>query len=236
MRYLTLITLLITGLAIADTPSSFRAAKKIAAKIYFDHKTTFYCGCDFVWKGKKGAGRPDLKNCDYHVRKQLKRASRTEWEHVVPAWAFGHQLKCWQEGKRKKCSKSSPLFKTMESDLHNLVPAIGEVNGDRSNFQFSDWNGRPTKYGQCPIVIDFKKRQVQPPKQSRGAIARTYLYMEDRYPFKLSKSQKRLMKGWNKMHPVSEWECVRNQRIEKLQGWGNSFVSSLCNSSNRKLN
>jgi deoxyribonuclease-1 len=162
------------------------------------------------------------------VRKQLKRASRTEWEHVVPAWTFGHQLQCWQEGKRKNCSKNSPQFKLMESDLHNLVPAIGEVNGDRSNYKFNDWNGTPTKYGQCPIVIDFKKRQVQPPKQSRGAISRTYLYMADRYSFKLSKSQKRLMEGWNKTHPVSEWECIRNERIEKVQGWGNSFVDEQC--------
>jgi deoxyribonuclease-1 len=213
----------------AETPSSFRVAKKIASQIYIDHKATFYCGCDFEWKGKKGAGKPDLKSCGYGVRKQLKRASRTEWEHVVPAWAFGHQLQCWQEGKRKNCSKNSPQFKAMESDLHNLVPAIGEVNGDRSNYKFSDWNGTPTKYGQCPIVIDFKKRQVQPPKQSRGAISRTYLYMADRYPFNLSKSQKRLMEGWNKTYPVSKWECVRNQRIEKVQGWGNPFVQSRCN-------
>lgn len=228
MRLIELICLLATGVASADTPSSFRAAKKEAVKIYHDHKTTFYCGCDIEWKGNKGAGKPDLASCGYQVRKQHKRASRTEWEHVMPAWAFGHQLQCWKEGKRKNCKKNSPRFKTMSSDLHNLVPAIGEVNGDRSNFRFTDWNGKPYQYGQCPMIVDFKARQVQPSGHSRGAIARTYLYMSDQYGIKLSKAQKRLMTGWNKAYSVSNWECRRDERIKAIQGWGNPYVARVC--------
>lgn len=225
---LSLLALLLANNANTETPSSFRAAKKIAVQIYHDHKTSFYCGCDITWKGNKGSGTPDLASCGYQVRKQQKRASRTEWEHVVPAWTFGHQLQCWQTGKRKNCSRNSEQFKTMESDLHNLVPAIGEVNGDRSNFRFSDWNGKPQQYGSCPMIVDFKQRSVQPPEQSRGAIARTYLYMSDRYKIDLSKSQQKLMQAWNKEHPVSEWECERDRRIEKVQGWNNNFVREQC--------
>lgn len=60
MRYWILIAALIaTSLASADTPTSFRTAKKEAVKIYHDHKTTFYYGCDIEWKGKKGADKPD---------------------------------------------------------------------------------------------------------------------------------------------------------------------------------
>ena len=57
MRLIALICLLAMGVASADTPSSFRASKKEAVKIYHDNKTTFYCGCDIEWKGKKGASR-----------------------------------------------------------------------------------------------------------------------------------------------------------------------------------
>lgn len=212
----------------AEVPSSFRSAKKQAVKIYHDQNTTFYCGCEIEWKGKKGAGKTDFNSCGYKVRKQLKRASRTEWEHVMPAWLFGHQLQCWQTGKRKNCSKNSPKFKTMESDLHNLVPAIGEVNGDRSNYRFSDWNGAPSQYGQCPMIVDFKARKVQPPKESRGAIARKYLYMSERYSIQLSKAQRRLMIAWNMTHPVNDWECERDRRIAKVQGWSNLFVAKDC--------
>jgi deoxyribonuclease-1 len=87
----------------------------------------------------------------------------------------GHQLQCWKEGKGKNGKKNSPRFKPMSPNLHNLVLAIGE--GDRSNFSFTDWNGKPHQYGQCPMIVDFKARNVQQPEHSRGVIARTYLYM-----------------------------------------------------------
>ena len=37
----------------------------------------------------------------------------------------------------------------MEADLHNLVPAIGEINGDRSNFTFEHIDGEERVYGAC---------------------------------------------------------------------------------------
>ena len=75
---------------------------------------------------------------------------------MVPAWEFGHQLQCWQDGGRKNCGKSDE-FNRMEGDMHNLFPAIGEVNGDRANFRFSDWNGKPNQYGKCQMLVDFKR-------------------------------------------------------------------------------
>ncbi|MGR5470168.1 endonuclease, partial [Vibrio astriarenae] len=121
-----------------------------------------YCGCDIKWQGKKGV--PDLASCGYQVRKQAKRASRIEWEHVVPAWQFGHQRQCWQIGGRKNCSRNDKTFRSMEADLHNLTPAIGEVNGDRSNYNFSQWNGLDgVSYGRCEMQVNFKQRKVMPP-------------------------------------------------------------------------
>ncbi|OCH36926.1 endonuclease [Aliivibrio fischeri] len=230
-----LIRLLISIIAIgsafnvlAAPPSSFSKAKKEAVKIYLDHPTSFYCGCDITWKDKK-KGIPDLQSCGYNVRKQEKRASRIEWEHIVPAWQFGHQRQCWQDGGRKNCTRKDKQFKLMEADLHNLVPAIGEVNGDRSNFRFSQWNGsKGANYGQCAFKVDFKGRVAEPPAQSRGAIARTYLYMNQEYRFNLSKSQRQLMNAWDKQYPVSEWECERDKRIAKIQGNHNQFVYKTC--------
>lgn len=225
-KLLIVIALFLSFHVYADTPSSFSKAKKIAVELYADHPVSFYCGCNIEWVGKKGL--PDHDSCGYEVRKQDKRAARIEWEHVVPAWQFGHQLQCWKDGGRKDCAKNSPVFKTMESDLHNLVPAIGEVNGDRSNYNFSEWNGEPHQYGQCEMVVDFKQRKVQPPERSRGAIARTYLYMHDRYSFSLSKSQLRLLQVWVDKYPVSEWECQRDRLIKEIQGWNNTFVAEMC--------
>jgi deoxyribonuclease-1 len=44
----------------------------------------------------------------------------------------------------------------------------------------------------------------------------------------LSRAQYNLMQAWNNRHPVSPWECERDRRIEKVQGWSNHFVSDLC--------
>ena len=116
----------------------------------------------------------------------------------------------------------------MEGDLHNLVAAVGEVNGDRSNYRFSQWNAKPKQYGQCNMVIDFKGRKAQPPENRRGDIARIYFYFKQQYNLKISKSQLKLFNAWNKIDPVDKAECLRDQRIKKSQGNNNPFVLSPC--------
>lgn len=234
MSYSRLILIGLSGLFAtlpvhAAAPTSFSQAKKEAVKLYQSHPISFYCGCDIQWKGRRG--EPELASCGYTVRKQQTRASRIEWEHVVPAWQFGHQLQCWQSGGRKNCSKNDPIFRKMEADLHNLTPAIGEVNGDRSNFNFSQWNGTDgATYGQCEMQVNFKAHKAMPPEWARGAIARTYLYMSEQYGFRLSRQQQQLMQAWDKTYPVDAWECERERRIEKIQGNHNPFVFRHCHS------
>ncbi|GLR08263.1 deoxyribonuclease I [Mixta theicola] len=205
--------------------NNFQQAKKISAEINADAPGSFYCGCKINWQGKKGV--PDLASCGYQVRKNANRANRIEWEHVVPAWQFGHQRQCWQDGGRKNCSKDKG-YRQIESDLHNLQPAIGEVNGDRGNFMYSQWNGSEQQYGQCAMKIDFKNKQAEPPARARGMIARTYFYMRDSYQLRLSRQQTQLMQVWDKQYPVTPWECERDKRIAKIQGNHNPYVERAC--------
>jgi len=209
-------------------PSSFGQAKKEGYNIYKYHPYTFYCGCDIKWNGVKGAGTPDLDSCGYQVRKEEKRANRIEWEHIVPAWNFGHQMQCWQEGGRSNCRQDFK-FKKMESDLHNLVPAIGELNGNRSNYKFSQWNeDRGATYGQCSMRVDFKTKTAMPPVETRGKIARAYLYMSKEHGVKLSPQERKIMEAWDKQNPVTKWECERDYRISKIQGNSNYYVARQC--------
>ena len=76
--------------------------------------------------------------------------------------------------------------------MHNLQPAVGEVNGDRGNFMYSQWNGGEGQYGQCGMKVDFKEKVAEPPARARGSIARTYFYMRDRYNLNLSRQQTQL--------------------------------------------
>ncbi|WP_343155049.1 endonuclease [Buchnera aphidicola (Kurisakia onigurumii)] len=207
--------------------NNFNQAKKFAIKISKKFPKSFYCGCTINWNGKKGI--PDLKSCNYKIRKNRIRANRIEWDHIVPAWEFGHNKKCWKKGGRKKCSSNS-IFKKMESDLHNLQPAIGEINGDRSNFSFYEWkkNHKKNFYGSCHVLIDFKNKKIEPPNSKKGIISRTYLYMSYRYKIKIPKKQMILFKKWNSKYPVNKWECQRDNLIYKIQGNHNQYVHNKC--------
>lgn len=213
--------------ALENTELTFRKAKILAKEsVYFDraHHGDFYCGCTWDWRGASG-GVVDLSSCGYEARKQVRRALRLEWEHVVTAWSMAHQLQCWEEGKRTKCRDSSDLFNDMESNLFNLVPSVGEVNGDRSNFRFAMIPGEATQYGACDAETDFKGRKFEPRPEVRGEIARINFYIHDHYNLQMSKSQQQLFMAWDKQYPVSLWEKTRHDRIAKLMGHENPYVT-----------
>lgn len=207
-------------------PQSFSKAKDLALKkIYFDTTNDLYCDCPITWQGKKGV--VDIEACGYKPRKNLNRASRIEWEHVLPISIVGKQYQCWANGGRKNCQKVSDQFNRAEADLHNFLPVIGEVNGDRSDFMYGMLTDKPTQYGSCQTVVDFKTRKMMPKENIRGMVARITLYMYDQYGMRLSKQDKQLFDAWNKMYPVTEWEKERNQRTACVMGWGNDYVSKV---------
>lgn len=215
---LLLLLLAIQSTSAASAPRTFAEAKKAAWKLYAGNPVEFYCGCRYE------GNRVDLKSCGYQPRKNAQRASRIEWEHIVPAWVIGHQRQCWQKGGRSNCSKTDSTYRIAEADLHNLVPSIGEVNGDRSNFGFGWLPQKPTQYGSCPMIVDFKARKAMPRQEIRGMIARTYFYMVERYALRLSKQDRQLYGAWDKAYPVRAWELTRNQRVACVMGHGNRFV------------
>lgn len=213
--------------ALLAAPQDFGRAKVEARQhVYHDRNEIgdAYCGCTWQWAGRSG-GRVDLAGCGYRIRAQANRAQRIEWEHIVPASSFGRQRQCWQQGGRAHCTATDPVFSAMEADLHNLTPVVGEVNADRSNYDFGMLPGVPPRHGQCDVRVDFAGRTMQPPAAFRGQIARTYFYMADRYDLRLAPAQQRLLMAWHRQHPVSAWERERNQRIQVRMGHGNFFVT-----------
>lgn len=233
-----LIALLLLSLSYCVAPTSrapvhgiqnFGEAKKQAKKIFKDHQQTFYCGCSYDAKHQI-----DPSRCGYTPRKNGERGERVEWEHIVPAHAFGGSLPCWQqpicqqEGKRYKgrkcCEEQDPFFRSMEADLHNLVPAVGELNADRSNRVYGEVAGESRAYGACDFEVDFERDVVEPRPEVRGDIARTYFYFEKTYQLPISEAQRALFDAWAKADPVDEWEAERHRRIKAIQGNGNPFV------------
>ena len=141
--------------------NSFATVKEYLISQVNDKIKTIYCDCSIKKEGKKLT--PITNECGYKPRLEFTRsgkinvrAKRIEWEHIVSAWEFGHQLQCWQDGGRKNCRKNSKKFKQMEADINNLAPVIGEINGDRSNYRFGMLADTPKRYGSCDVKIDFK--------------------------------------------------------------------------------
>lgn len=204
------------------TPSGlkpFSQAKREALAIYADRRETFYCGCRFTEQGLV-----KVDDCGYAPRKNAKRGKHIEWEHVMPAWRFGHERACWRAGGRDGCRDTDPAFRAMEGDLHNLVPAIGELNGDRSNYGFAELPGEARRYGQCDFEVDPAYELAEPRPEIRGDIARIYFYMAHTYGLGFSPAELAQLTQWAEADPVDDWERERNRRIRARQGNGNPYI------------
>jgi len=215
----TLIALLL--LANFLNAESFEQSKNILKQIYKDKQTTFYCNCNYSFE-KKG-NMIDRKSCGYMPRNATtkkgnanERARRIEWEHVMPAENFGKHLPCWREGGRKACQKD-PVFQKMEADMMNLVPAIGELNGDRSNYRYGANEPKIGQYGQCNFEVDFEADRAYVRPEIRGDIARIYFYMSEKYNINLSKQERQMMEAWDKLDPMDMWEEEKIKKIHEYQ-------------------
>lgn len=213
------------------TVSDFAEAKRLLNK-NFGEGRTIYCGCGY--EGKK----IDYSRCDYEPRRENKRAMSLEWEHVVPAEAFGRNFDAWRnpenyrecnrKGKvlpgRQCAAKVEEKFRLMEADLYNLHPEIGELNGLRSNYSMAEIPGESREFGKCDVEIEDRK--FEPREEVKGDVARVYMYMDDSYPGMgiISDKNRKLFEAWSRKDPVSKEEVERAKLIYRLQGNYNRFV------------
>ena len=229
MKYILLLILI----SISLSATSFSQSKKfLLKKVYFDNQITFYCSNPYEIKEVdnkevaliiEDAKFYTPRNPFTKSGKVNERTQRVEWEHIMPAENFGKHLPCWKDGGRKACSKDD-FFKTMEADMHNLVPSIGEVNGDRSNYRYGADKPQIGQYGKCNFQVDFEANRAYVKDDIKGDIARIYFYMSEKYNINLSDQERKMMEVWNKQDPVSNWEKIKNDRVEKIQGNRNKFV------------
>ncbi len=135
---------------------SFTEVKKILLEeVYQDHRITFYCACTFS-KNKKVRC---LASTTLSQHGEGNRATSVEWEHIVPASQFGRTFSSWKKytpftceipdfirdifsikcnplSSRENARRVSGAYRLMESDMYNLVPAIGLINQKRSNIPY----------------------------------------------------------------------------------------------------
>ena len=220
---------------------TFQKAKTVVRdKVYFDRQITFYCRCFFDSEGNSG-GVIDPSDCGFKF--DGKRTRQLEWEHVVPASRLANQRACWTEGhprcisgrpnrkyryKGRRCCETmggDDQARFMLNDLHNLVPSIGQVYGDRSNYPYGVVEGEPRAYGSSDFEIGGSPKVAEPAPHIRGNVARISLYMSDTWGVPLTEEETEMFKKWDTADPVGEWEKVLDSRIKAIQGNLNRFVS-----------
>jgi len=219
------------GWRVTRPPRNFTESKRIAAELFSNHRLTFYCGCQY-----DNRGIVDWDSCGYQPKGHTSHAKLLSWEHIMPAYRFGHHLPCWKEaicytkeGKtykgRQCCQKIDKQFIKMEADLHNIVPEISELNSARSNYAFGLLPAiKDAELGACQIKFDTDNKMVEPSEKVRGTIARVYLYMSAVYQVELTDKERQLFNSWAFKYPPEKWEIEWNESVARIQGNDNPFV------------
>ncbi|MEE9423347.1 MAG: endonuclease [Methylococcales bacterium] len=173
-------------------------------KVYPNGGKTLYCAHEF--------------DSGYHKEVNI--------EHIFPMSWVMKGLRC---GDRDQCRRTSERFRFIESDMHNMYPALSEVNKVRSAMAFGTIKGEKQLQidaaPNCDFEVDFRKRRVEPSPASQGEIARAMLYMDDTYSeLELFKRQRDMLIQWHRADSPSNLEKKRNDVIEELQGTRNRWV------------
>lgn len=139
--------------------------------------------------------------------KPNERAIRIEWEHIVPAEWIATGFNC-QNKTRDEC-RLIDGFEEAEGDLFNLVPAVGELNADRSARLFGIIPEEPREYGACDFEVDKSghgpshvRGAAEPMETIRGDIARIWFYMSEKYGVQMSAVLREMMQSWDEADPV----------------------------------
>ena len=215
----------------AGAPDNFHKAKRASASIYRSHLKSFYINADLISVKHKLT----FADNPYTSMKHAYRGGNIEWEHVTPAswfvtadkgiykaWKTGHP-KCIKKGKKfkgRKCAgKVSQIFRKMEADMYNLVPANGALNALRSNNNFGIIPGEAREFG-AKVDFEITGDIVEPMPSIRGDIARIMIYMHRKYGviFPNHNSTMRMLDLWDMEDPEDEWEVEKRHILETKYG------------------
>lgn len=207
---------------------NFNESKKVLRTLFLSvSNRTLYCDCKLTVIDRQISYD---SSCGFKSKRKIT-GPLVNWEHIMPASRFGRNLTCWsstifkRNRGRRYCQKTDNCFNRMEGDLHNLAPALTELNFERSNYRYGIIEGEDREYGSCDFEVDNRHRIVEPRESIRGNIARTYFYMSWWYGIELTNVEKEILLQWNQEDPPDETERKLEAARRRLQGNGNPFIT-----------
>ncbi|MCH8157997.1 MAG: endonuclease, partial [Nitrospinae bacterium] len=210
---------------------SLEIAKKEMKQVYLEsgQTKTLHCGCFF---DKQKQVYPSI--CDQAPERRGGRRIKKilTWVHAAPPSFFAGSMNCWRRpvctrldgtayGGADCCTTMSPKFKSMEADMHNLIPAIDMDEEVKESSSASAQFGGMTEYKFCT------KENTEPTEPRPGAggdLARAYFYMSYLYRIRIPSAMENRLRMWHLEDPPDAGEEKRNSLIEIVQGNRNPFI------------
>ncbi|MDP7422354.1 MAG: endonuclease [bacterium] len=114
----------------------------------------------------------------------------------------------------------------MRSDIHHLFPTDTRSNSQRGRYPFGEVIGTPfwEKGGSRLGRNQFGNVVFEVRPDHRGDTARAMFYFSIRYNRSIDYKQETTLRRWHKDDPVSDYEIMRNNGIERYQKNRNIFV------------
>lgn len=199
-------------------------------KFFFDD---FYCQRRFFLV-KTAALR---KNKAYRNQETLSKPPITGWklksknnkdfnaEHIMPRSKIADKMEAL---KQSDANASLRL-----DDLYNLIPTDCNANNQRANLAFGEVKSKKDKVVLCggSSLIGYSKSRkhageklFQPPKRSRGWIARAMFYASIVYDIPIDEREEKILRNWNSTFLPTDREKVFHQRIFRLSLHRNPFI------------
>lgn len=220
--FLILTTLLLSFQAHArELMESERQAQALAAAAYEGGGRELFCGCTF----ENGQVRGDCP-----VQKGLTNATAVSYVPVITVAEYGRRRDCWTQRSNRyvspiremdreeknpapspvfTCDVVDPVFRAMEADPFNLVPAVNRAANVRGHRKAAEIESGVTRVEGCGLEVPQKIGTgylFEPPAASKGDIARIYLYFADRYALPVEPERLATFKAWAKADPVDDQE------------------------------
>jgi len=200
--------------------SSYRMATTEAYSLYVDARpsqsTDIYCGLRFKVDPSEPEERPT-------TWLSLEHAYAADW--MADVFGCANRTEC----RRHPDPAKKARFNHAEGDLHNLFPAVKNLNSARGKRLFGEIPGagaRELTIGDKTFTCDFQLEGnlVEPRRVAKGNLARGILYMCAEYGFPVDPDMLVVLKKWNKSDKPTVFERKRNDLIAQVQGTRNKFI------------
>jgi len=216
-----------------ESPDNRSQAKNVLMMMHLDYKVTAVNSCQYDYDKSSCMDKSMVNGTSCQMEEQN---LTMRWMQVVPDTFYGREYSCMAQqpctnifskkafGGPMCCRRIDVTYRKMEADLFNLIPVVSLLAEQQNGRIFYDVVKVDVMLGK----VKADQQYLEPPDETKGNIARVYLYMDETYDLHLSAKQKETYLRWHQKDAVDAKECDLGQLILKVQGGNNHWIEEGC--------